>query len=1110
MRYPVQFFVGMLCWSLLGTVALSAQDLYYERLPAELGLSQNMINCILQDRTGFLWVGTNNGLNRYDGYRFTTFRYDPFDPLSIPGSSIHSLFEDRSGRLWITSERGICWFDPRKEAFYPLPVAVSTHSLTEDYWGNLWQGTAVHGMLCLLRQPATQPGQPDVFQPKGLDTAWSGFSFFSPIWTAPGLGFSFSQQKGALRVQYSPSNQQISIDKAIQQLLPEPALQPVVDLLTDMDSMSRHFLRGAERDRKGNVWISAKNTLIGWDVAGKSCTTIPVPDSFTNNYISAGKRWDVFSTLVRDRHDRLWLAGFNGTFQVDLGTQKIRPLYWDTNDNDHPLCYGVSSMTEDNAGLIWLGSRGKGVFKYNENAKRFAPGLWKGASIRTIYKTTDGLIWFGTPSNTLQCYNPRTKKTSDVAAGKRWSGREIGSVTSFHQDRKGALWVGSGNQGLLKITDWQKGAPYFQVFPLAPYLDAAPFMGPCSIWEDQDGTFWMSAQRGIIHFNPADGAYELIPFFGSDVAKIMENRFPVLFVDPRNQMWAGTSEGLWLFEKATKTFKRYQNDRANPRSLSHNLVKSIAADPVAPQRYLWVGTGGGGLSRLDMETDLFEHFTEKDGLPDMVVYSVLPDSLGLLWLSTNKGISVFDPARRSFRNFDQEDGLQHLEFNTLAFSRARDGAFLMGGIEGFNHFYPGQMLQTNQHVPALVFTDFKISGKSVSHKTPGSPLKESITYARRIILSHEVKVISFDFAALDFSSPAKNQFACKMEGFDKDWQSLGAVHSATYTNLSPGKYTFRVRGSNNDGVWNMEGISIEIEVLAPWWATWWAYTLYVLSISGIIFAFYQLQINRNKARAEALRLQELNNAKSLFLTTVSHELRTPLTSIMGFSKIIKKRMEERILPHLDRNDPRVDRAAEQVVGNLDIVVSESERLTALINNVLDLSKIESGKIHWQKQAVDIGMLIDRALLTVPALMLEKPLRLEKQVEPDLPQVLGDPDRLLQVLVNLLSNAVKFTEKGAISVQARRTTSEHPTYASAILVSVRDTGIGIPENLLHTVFDKFHQISNDVLTDKPQGSGLGLAICKEIIEHHEGRIWVESTPGAGSTFLFTLPVQNMPV
>ena len=269
---------------------------------------------------------------------------------------------------------------------------------------------------------------------------------------------------------------------------------------------------------------------------------------------------------------------------------------------------------------------------------------------------------------------------------------------------------------------------------------------------------------------------------------------------------------------------------------------------------------------------------------------------------------------------------------------------------------------------------------------------------------------------------------------------------------------------------------------------------------GVIFAFYRLQLNRNDAKAEALRLQALNEAKSQFLNTVSHELRTPLTSIMGFSKLIKKRMEERILPKTDLSDAKTERAAEQILENLNIVVSESERLTALINDVLDLAKIESGKLVWHEEKVAIGDLITRAIAATATLFEHKQLQLRSEISPGLPATTGDTDRLLQVLVNLLSNAAKFTEHGTITVTAKQKSDY------TLLIGVADTGRGVHENFQEAIFEKFKQVSGDNLTDKPQGSGLGLTICKEIVERHGGRIWVESEPNKGSVFWFTLPVR----
>lgn len=1070
--------------------ALQAQPLQYELFSSEFGLSQNMVNQMVQDRKGFLWVATNDGLNRFDGYRFITYSFDPFDSLSLAENRIVSLLEDKFGRFWVATERHIHLFDREKEVFYRLKNPSSDGILTEDPAGNLWRGRMKEGLMCIV----LPPGEKRLDQAKVyVDKSLQGQVVYTPHWGKSGSGLTHDEAFRTYSVQFDRATQTILTNKNLEHLKNTPAFP----YLNNTDPKIKYH---SVYDKNGTHWLILKEQLMGWNSQTSQHTTLHVPPQFQYDRTDQANVLGFISAIETDRQGRLWLGGYGGSFQVDLKRKLVRNIT--PKDQTDPLHYGINTILEDQSGLIWIGTRGKGLLKFNDNARRFSNGLWRGESIRCLYQSSDGYVWLSFMRGGLFRWDPKTQLIQQLFAQKKHKDNDIGMVLSFCEDKNGVLWIGATNWGLIKLTNWQQGRmPEMKIFAIDPIFkwnDNAPN----KIIEDMEGSLWMASPDGLRRFNPANATFETYPFFpDNSLQKIQLNHFPTLFTNRKGQIWVGMGgEGLWEFDRSGKQFIQYRNDPKNPRSISSDVIKSIAEDPVQPERFLYIGTGGGGLNRLDTETGVFEKFTEKDGLPNMVVYGILPDNAGFLWLSTNRGLSVFDPQKRSFRNFDPRDGLQNLEFNSLAYAKAANGTLLFGGIEGFNTFNPANVLQKNGHVPSIVFTDFKISNQSVSHKTPGSPLKEAIAYTQKITLSPEVKIISFEFAALDFADPLKNEFACKMEGFDPDWQMLGTTHAATYTNLNPGTYTFKVRGSNNNGVWNEAGVSIEIEILSPWWATWWAKLLYLMVVSGVIYAFYQLQVKRNQAKAEARRLLDLNTAKSQFLSTVSHEFRTPLTSIMGFSKIIQKRFEERILPNLDQKDPKVARAATQLSSNLDIVVSESERLTALINDVLDLSRIESGKMVWHEEKIDVAQIIEHAIMATNTLFESKGLQVLHQTAPDLPMTMADSNRILQVMVNLLSNAAKFTEQGHITCSTRL---EGP---NTILVSVADTGVGVPEAFRGAIFEKFKQATSDTLTDKPQGTGLGLAICKDIVEYHGGRIWLESAAGGGSVFSFTLPVR----
>ena len=1113
MKIPGPFLLVKIVWCLHLTAVflcpLQAQNLPYERLSSELGLSQNMITCLMQDDRGFLWVGTKDGLNRFDGYRFKVYRHDPFDSTSISNNYVNHILQDNQGRIWVTTFKGLNLFDPAKEAFQHISPDTTAHDglasektllMFLDQKGRIWLNTDDFS-LYLLEMPPTSTNVKDlkirrISRMRNESDSLIQVQAGKIIQDKKGT-YWINSPSGLFRFREEGEAHSFSISRQFPETL-DPSWRKTLE---EMDDVDGHYFRIAE-GRNGGVWLGWGERIAYWDPESASWRQYPI---VPNYFIVEANFWDGAFEWLEDSKGKVWVTFINGVLEFDP-VSGLSTWYSSENNPKHPLHAGAAPILEDEGGLIWVGSKGHGLLKLNRNAKRFEGKrndklhkfLYKGESMRAICKTDDGQIWFSPSTEGLYRYDPEKRQIKRVYLLE--DTKNIGLVFTIQEDASGVLWLG-GSEGLIKlIREKNNEIRISRTYHPFPELDKPKVRYIWKIIEGQDGALWMVSSTNLCRFDPVSEQFTYYPYLPERNLTILNNEFPTLFQDINGIFWIGCSEGLLRFDPDSATFRHYENNPSNPSSLSQNLVKSIAADPVAPGHFLWIGTGGGGLVRFDQDKETFESYTEKDGLPDMVVYGILPDLSGNLWMSTNKGLSVFQPETRTFRNFDEKDGLQNLEFNSGSYFMGADGQLFFGGIEGFNGFYPGEMLKMNLHVPKVVFTGFRISNKPVSMKEPFSILNKDISYCEKLELNHNIKIISFEFAALDFSDPSQNQFACKMEGFDQDWQYLGPVHSATYTNLDAGTYTFRVKASNNDGVWNEEGASIQIVVRSPWWASWWAITLYGIAIAGILGAFLRLQDKRNQDKAEANRLKMLNEAKSTFLSTVSHELRTPLTSIMGFSKIIKKRMTDRLLPKLDLKDPQIARAANQVMANLDIVVSESERLTSLINQVLDLAKIEAGKVEWHDELVEVAEILERASAATASIFTEKRLALVQKIDKELPPVYGDKDRLIQVMINLLSNAVKFTDKGRIKCSAQR-------QGEMVIVRVEDTGMGISERDIHQIFEKFKQIGDDTLTNKPQGTGLGLPICKEIVERHGGKIWVESIPGEGSTFVFTLPVQR---
>ncbi len=496
---------------------------------------------------------------------------------------------------------------------------------------------------------------------------------------------------------------------------------------------------------------------------------------------------------------------------------------------------------------------------------------------------------------------------------------------------------------------------------------------------------------------------------------------------------------------------------------------------------------------FDKRSETFTYIMEKDGLPNNVVYGILPDAQGNLWLSTNRGLSKYNPVRNQFINYDVSDGLQNNEFNTGAFFKSKSGELFFGGISGFNYFYPRQIVKKD-FTPNIVFTDFKLFNKSVFVRDDNSILKEIISETSEIILSHKENLISFEFASLDYYAPEKNNYAFMLEGFDKDWIQLGAKREITFTNLDPGEYTLKIKGTNSDGVWNDNAASLKIIIFPPWWQTWWAYAFYGILFFASLYFIRRYELNRfllkndlELEKIETDKLRSLDQLKSRFFTNISHELRTPLTLILG-------QIENVISSNIKVKEK----------GKLQVAKRNAGRLLTLINQLLDISKIEAGNMKLNAGKHNIVSFLKSLFYSFESLAESKNIKLKFDSEFDKVLLIFDPDKMEKVFNNLISNAFKFcSDNGEIKVGVKVLNE------STVEIRIKDNGIGIPADLLPKVFDRFYQIDSSH-TREHEGTGIGLALAKELIELHEGKITVTSKEGEGAEFIINLPRGNFEI
>ncbi len=1078
-KYAPAIPVALLLCCMMGASALLGQNISFEQRSTDDGLSHQTVLSLTQDHRGFLWVGTVNGLNRYDGYRFRQFKNSQGNPGSLSSNQINALLVDRKGVLWAGTNSGLNRLDAHTEVFTKFqrdPANANSLAsnkvicLYEDAAGTIWVGTDAG-----LERFDAQTGQ-FAHYPLPTTEFSSNLIDYAVRCIAEYRGKLMIGTWGAGIWAFDPGSGALS-----RVLTADPDISP-----------AQVWVEGFFIGASGRFWALQSGHATLFDEAQNVFKVVCRKE--------VGNQRSAAISILEMASGEL-LVGTSGDGLKILGSDlHLLSAHIPNPDQSVVSNNWVNSILQDHNGEIWLGMTGGGLFKFDpqrnpfESVERLTGGLPK--DVHSLKERRNGELWLASRSEGCHVL-PKGEGAKFANLRTRRGFPEVMKQINLRrvfEDSRGYIWMGFWGGGLM-VFDEKTGQ--FRRFPnpLPIEKPGNPYYVN-SIWESPDGRIWAGIVDGLMQLSPTvagsiDFQMQFFENFG------LPMRSPTSFASDRSgKIWIGT-DGLVCFDPQSNSFQTFQHDPDDPQTLGSQRVTAIFEDR---KNRLWVGTNGGGLNLLDQTASgaRFIKYREKDGLANDVVVGIVEDGHGLLWLTTERGLSRFDPERGTFANFFRSDGLPCERFSMSALGISPgSGRIFAGGLDGFVLFHPDS-IRSSGFVPPVVISNLKKYVRQgeqfLAVEVPG------ITDLERIELPFSENTLTFEFAALNFRQSFKNQYAYKLEGMGQEWIPLGARREVTFSNLQPGRYVLHVKASNNDGLWNEAGTKLEIRILPPWWMTWWAYTLYALTVAGVLFAFFQLQIRRREDRAEVLRQKLLNEAKSQFLSTVSHELRTPLTSILGFSKIIKKRLEERVFPNTNLSDSKTERAANQVMDNLNIVVSESERLTTLINEVLDLAKIESGKLVWHEEKIDVRELIERASAATKTLFEQKKLWLRQEIAPELPTTLGDADRLLQVLVNLLSNAVKFTERGGVTVSAK------PTEDRKIVVGVADTGIGIPKAFQEMVFEKFGQVTSDTLTDKPQGTGLGLPICKEIVEHHGGQIWVESAEGEGSVFWFTLPLR----
>ncbi|HEX9731562.1 MAG TPA: two-component regulator propeller domain-containing protein [Thermoanaerobaculia bacterium] len=1061
--------------------AQQAADMRFERVDAEPRLAQKQIRCSLQDRRGFLWFCTNDGLARYDGYGAVLFQPAPAEGLAAH-HDVLAIVEGRDGSLWVgTDGGGLDRLDPETGTFthfhhHPSdPASLSSDrvaALHEDGAGNLWVGTDGGGLNRLDPEAGT-------FARYRHDSA-------------------------------------------------------------DPTSLSHDSVYSIRSDASGTVWIGTGGGLDRFDAAGGSFTRYAHDPG--DPKLGHGR---VFAILPISPEE-LWIGTYGGglgRFDVEHGTFKsyrIDPTATSPAATS-PGINRVRALHLDAAAqAFWIGTEGGGLTRQDlatGEVRHFRhsagdPYSLSDDRVTSILQDRSGILWIGTLVG-LNKLNPLTVPFEhyrpDVLDPGSLSDHRVRSVL---EDRAGTLWVGTAN-GLNRLAPGAGGFVRYHHRPDAP--DSLSDNHVSAIWEDHDGTLWLGTPyAGLNRLERAAGTFEHFRHDPANERSLSSDDVVAIYEDGAHRLWIGTWEGgLNRLDRARGVFDRYRHDPADPASLAGDRPFTLAGaragglwigtwasglDLLDPDRgtfthhrrdaadpgglvndriralyedeagRLWIGTDGSGLAERDPRSGSFRHHTTGE-LPRDRVLGVLPDDAGYLWLATGHGLSRFDPHSATFESFDKTDGLQSNEFNLHAANRGRRGELFFGGNGGLTAFFPARV-RHNEHVPPIALTALSVLGREVERRG-------AFTAARPLELAHDETVISCEFAALDFAAPARNRYAYKLEALQRDWVELGTRREVTLTHLAPGDYTLRVRGSNNHGRWNEEGLAIAIRVDPPWWASWWFRTVAAAAAVTLAFGAYKARTRRIRERNRALQREidqrraveqererliaelEAKNAElERFTYTVSHDLKSPLLTIKGF------------LGWLQRDADAGDR--ERLGRDVAYIRDAATTMHRLLDELLELSRV--GRVINPSEHVDLGELAREAADLVGAAIAER--GVEVVIAPAMPVVYGDRVRLLEVLQNLVENAVKFMGEAPaprVEIGAGRRGGE-------VVCHVRDNGLGIAPTYHEKIFGLFDRLHPEI-----EGTGIGLALVKRIVEVHGGRIWVESEgEGRGSTFFFTLP------
>jgi len=1034
-------------------------------LTVEDGLTQNEITGIVHDSKGFMWFATRGGLNRYDGYEIVQFKPRVGDPNSISNPSIECLYEDSKGRFWIgTKSGGVDMYDPTSGKFRhfrndslskPQIGDNRIVSIFEQSNGNIWFG------------------------------GWTG-----------GISIWNSQTDS---IQYHFQNHKISAIKS---------------------------------DDAGNIWIGTNRGVYQYKIE---------EERFEKLKMGAHNRSDINDLVIDSKRNVLWITAWDkGLIRHDLNSGKTKG-YLPGGDSELKKRFNRNSYSIllDSKGMVHMGTWGGGLFRFDPDSEQFSKQVLKPQMLGELNTDYDivlkiiedktGTIWVGTDGGGVCRLSEQPPFQGISVYNERRTGIENYHMLSLLEDKSGKLWLGTKGGGLYLSNDRNN---FIEIKPNDPKNVGPDYKVIKCMWETADGKMWVGSNFGLHEIISRNGNYYLSNYaetanlqirkilsihekdgllmlgtqqqglwvgeklntneenwkqYSTGVNSILQNeRISFIRTDSKKRTWIGTYKGVYFFDEKPGNFSELK--LAENNQLSSDII--LCWCQLDEKTYL-LGTPSGLNLLSEGNTGEFqvEHFYQKEGLPDDYIHAIVSDENRHLWISTNSGISRFNPDSKSFSNYDVSDGLQGRSFSEdCAFKNSR-GEIFFGGASGINYFHP-ENIKDNTVLPNPAIISLEMHNKRVmaGEELHGrNILDKNISYTEELELTHREGEFSLTFAALAYDAPERNKYAYRLLNYDKRWNYSGSNRTVTYNQLRAGKYVFEVKASNNHNVWNEKPVRLHIKVIPAPWKSWWAIVIYILIALGLVALIRWVAVRQSRMahrlEMESMKLDqvnELNEMKLRFFTNISHEFRTPLTLILA---PVQELLKGEDLPSLGRK-------------KLKVIEQNSKKLLGLVGQLLDFRKAETGKMKILVRKLDLIKFLNQEIKAFRSLAESKNVELSFEHEVSQLTLWFDPEKIGIVLNNLLSNAFKYvSEEGHIAVKVKREEEK-------VSIQVCDNGQGIPESDLKRIFDRFYQVESN-LNRSRGGSGIGLALSKRIVELHQGVLAVRSTRNVETVFTIEL-------